>query len=210
MRTYIIYLATSPSHKVYVGLTHKNLRTRKLQHIARARKGVRKGPFLVALRKYSYNFKWEILEDNLTLKQAEEREKFYIAKFNSINRKFGYNLSPGGLAGKVQSEEGEKRRQAKMAEHCKDPEYRKKLSASQKKRFENGEIVWNKGLTKEVSGGVASVGEQNKINSLGNKAHLGHRKQFCPKGHDTFITGRYKNSECIPCHKGVRNINKKR
>lgn len=28
------------------------------------------------------------------------------------------------------------------------------------------------------------------------------KKQFCPKGHDTFVTGRYKDSSCIECVRG--------
>lgn len=198
---YLVYLATSPSNKVYVGLTSKKLEVRSKEHIWRAKRGQRNNPFVGALQKYDYNFKWEVLEENLSLKEAEEREKFYIAKFNSTNRQFGYNLSPGGSSGKIQSTEGEARRKAKMAEHCKDPDYIKKLSNGQKKRFEN-ESVWNKGLNKEINLGVASIGEQNKINSLGNKSHLGHKKQFCKNGHDTFICGREKSSGgCKQCRR---------
>lgn len=199
----MVYLATSPSNKVYVGLTSKLLKQRKSQHITRAKRNVRKEPFLNALQKYDYNFKWEILQENLNLKEAEQLEQDYIYLLNSTNNQFGYNLSPGGSSGKIQSLEGEARRKAKMAEYYKDPDYIKKLSEAQKKRYEDGCIVWNKGLTKAISQGVASVGEQNKINSLGNKSHLGHKKQFCKNGHDTFLTGRYKNSECIICHKQV-------
>lgn len=31
------------------------------------------------------------------------------------------------------------------------------------------------------------------------------KKQFCPKGHDTFVTGRYKDSSCADhCHQTER------
>lgn len=49
-----------------------------------------------AIKKYGWeNFSHEILEDNLTLEQANEREEYYISFYNTI--KEGYNLKSGGL-----------------------------------------------------------------------------------------------------------------
>lgn len=51
--------------------------------------------FGFAIETYGWpNFKREILEDNLTEKEAREKEQFYIQKYNSINQ--GFNLSKGG------------------------------------------------------------------------------------------------------------------
>lgn len=50
-------------------------------------------PLYKAIRKYGEeNFDYEIIEDNIiTLEERAHREKFYILKYNSINRDKGYN-----------------------------------------------------------------------------------------------------------------------
>ena len=195
MKTYIIYLATSPSNKVYVGTTSKSLIERSKEHIWLA-KGKKQRIFQSALRKYNYNFKWEVLEENLNLKEADQLEQDYIYLFNSTDRNFGYNLSSGGFAGNISSEEGKKRWKEKMQEHWQDPEFQKKLSEGQKKRFEN-EDPWNKG--KEAS---EETKEKLSIVHLSNTSRLGHKIQFCPKGHDTFICGREKSGGgCKQCRR---------
>ena len=51
--------------------------------------------FYNAIQKYGWdNFTHEILEENLTLEQANEREEYYIKFYNSIEN--GYNLLSGG------------------------------------------------------------------------------------------------------------------
>jgi group I intron endonuclease len=196
MKTYIIYLATSPSGKVYVGATSDSLKTRKQSHISLAR-GNKRRIFQMALKKYHFDFKWEILEEGLAREEAELVEKYYIAFFDSTDRRFGYNLSPGGLAGDVRSPEGEARRKAKMAEHYKNPEFIKKLSELRRNEFKNGKIIWNKGKTT-----APEVVEKLRSSHLGNKSRLGHKIQFCPNGHDTFIVGREKSGGgCKQCRR---------
>lgn len=39
---------------------------------------------------------------------------------------------------------------------------------------------------------------------------LNRRKQFCPKGHDTFVTGRDKSGKCTVCRKEKDSIRKKK
>jgi group I intron endonuclease len=195
MKTYIIYLATSPSNKVYVGTTSKSLIERSKEHIWLA-KGKKQRIFQSALRKYNYNFKWEVLEENLNLKEAELAEKYYIAFFNSTDRNFGYNLSPGGFSGNIRSKEGEEIWKQKMQEHWDDLKFQKKLSEGQKKRFEN-ENPWNKG--KQAS---KKTKEKLRISHVGKQSRLGHKIQFCPKGHDTFICGREKSGGgCKQCRR---------
>lgn len=53
--------------------------------------------FYNAIKKYGWNnFVPEIIEDNLSEKQAKEKERYYISLYNSTNDEYGYNISPGG------------------------------------------------------------------------------------------------------------------
>lgn len=56
--------------------------------------------FYNAIEKYGWeNFEHIILEDNLTLENVDEKENYYINKFSSLDREFGYNLKSGGALG---------------------------------------------------------------------------------------------------------------
>lgn len=90
---YVIYKATSPSGKVYIGQT-KNFETRKKWHLRMYNKN--KTRFYCAIRKYGDTFQWEILEHNLTKEEANNKEIYYINLYNSTNADFGYNMTPGG------------------------------------------------------------------------------------------------------------------
>src|ERR1035437_8925477 len=116
MESYIIYKATSPSNKVYIGTTKKSLKERIGQHVSLSKTGKTR-PFQCALKKYDYNFTWEIIESGLDKVKAEELEKHYIQFYKSTDRDNGYNLSPGGLSGSIMSEEGKIRHKEKMQAH---------------------------------------------------------------------------------------------
>lgn len=89
------------TNKVYIGQTN-NISTRWKPS---AYKNCTK--FYNAIQKYGWdNFDHIILESNLTLQEANEKEAYYIELYNSIND--GYNLSYGGL-NKLASEETKKK-----------------------------------------------------------------------------------------------------
>lgn len=91
MRRYLVYKHTSPSGKVYIGITYKTIQERKNDgygHNARFRN---------AVKKYGWdNFTHEIVADNLALEEAHRLEKELIAEAHSTDRNKGYNISPGG------------------------------------------------------------------------------------------------------------------
>ena len=90
MENYKIYLHKNKlNNKVYVGLTKLEPKERwRLDYYAYFKK---------ALEKYGWeNFESVILEDGLTLEQANIQEKYYIEKYQSNNPKFGYNCTSGG------------------------------------------------------------------------------------------------------------------
>ena len=95
---YKIYLITNlVNHKRYVGLTKNSIGERMAKHVQAAKS---EEGFLLhrAIRKYGKeNFTIELVEDNLTLEDAYEKEKFYIQKHNTyFKSELGYNMTLGG------------------------------------------------------------------------------------------------------------------
>lgn len=90
---FIVYKHTNKiNNKVYVGITKRSLHSRMQDGYTGSSK------FNNAIKKYGWNnFTSEILEKDLTLQEACDKEKYYINKYDSINN--GYNLSEGGIYG---------------------------------------------------------------------------------------------------------------
>lgn len=56
--------------------------------------------FYNAIQKYGWeNIKHEILATDLSQKEADELERFYIQKYKTDNSEYGYNITPGGKDG---------------------------------------------------------------------------------------------------------------
>ena len=92
-RKFVVYKHTSPNGKVYIGIT-----SQKLNRRFRDGKGYYNNKhFYNAIKKYGWdNFSHEVLFDNLTEEEAKLMEQFYIALYDSINPKNGYNQTLGG------------------------------------------------------------------------------------------------------------------
>ena len=111
-RKYCVYKHTSPSNKVYIGITY-NPKRRWYDgngYLHKRKDGKYNQPlFARAILKYGWeNFTHEILTDNLSKEQACELEKKYIKEYDSTNSQKGYNISFGGdvlMYGKTHSEE---------------------------------------------------------------------------------------------------------
>lgn len=94
-KKWLVYKHTFPNGKSYIGITCKDPKDRW-----RNGEGYKGQRVYRAIKKYGWNnIKHEILEENLTIEQANEREKYYIQKFNTFiyskNTK-GYNCTLGG------------------------------------------------------------------------------------------------------------------
>ena len=88
-----VYKHTSPSGKIYVGITSKNV----LVRWANGKAYCNNVHFYRAIQKYGWdNFTHEILFENLSKEEACQKEIELIAKYQSNNPEFGYNLSAGG------------------------------------------------------------------------------------------------------------------
>ena len=91
---WIVYKHTSPSGKIYIGITSKTVSERAGRH----GKLYDKCPaFWKAIQKYGWeNFSHEILAENLSEEEANELEKKYIELFKANDPMVGYNICSGG------------------------------------------------------------------------------------------------------------------
>lgn len=103
---YIVYLYWQPqTDKMYVGITkHGKIAARALN----GRGYINKCPHLsAAIEKYGWDsFAKDVLQSGLTKKEAEEWERYYIAKWDLTNPEKGYNIQVGGLSAGGMSEDG--------------------------------------------------------------------------------------------------------
>ena len=119
----IVYVAISPSKKVYVGQTFQTINRRKIEHRRDSRKG--KTRFYRAIQKHGFeNFEWIVLRECQSKEELDETEQFFISFFIATDENYGYNLKDGGSVGRHSDET------------------KKKMSEKGK-----GRIPWNKGKT---------------------------------------------------------------
>ena len=140
-KVYCVYKHTSPSNKVYIGITSKEPNDRW-----RDGKGYKNNQyFWRAIQKYGWdNFKHEILFENLSKDDACQKEIELIAFYDSTNPQRGYNLSLGGegSAGASRSEETRKKiSESKMGEN--NPNYGKHFSESTRQKLSNARMKQN-------------------------------------------------------------------
>lgn len=106
IRTYCVYKHTSPSGKVYIGITSQNPIKRWS-----GGSGYKDSPaFWNAIRKYGWNnITHEILKTDLSKSEAESEEIRLIKMYKSTDREFGYNVENGGNCAGTHSEETRKK-----------------------------------------------------------------------------------------------------
>lgn len=100
-KTYILYKHTSPSGKVYIGITSD-----KPTHRWWRGKGYRSNPyFTAAVNKYSWDaFEHTIIRSGLTKEQAEIAEIAAIRHYKARDKRYGYNLAKGGKLSALSAE----------------------------------------------------------------------------------------------------------
>ena len=100
--SYTVYKHTSPSEKVYIGITCMNVEDRWKN--GNGYKSCKL--FNHAIKKYGWeNIKHEILFSGLTKEEACKKEIELIEQYHSCDPKFGYNLEKGGYGEGKHSEE---------------------------------------------------------------------------------------------------------
>ena len=93
-----------------------------------------------AIQKYGWdNFEHIILEKDIsTQEEANDKEKYYIKYYDTMNRDKGYNLTSGGERYEL-SEEGKKIRSEASKKVREDPKFRQHHSEKMKEYWSNHE-----------------------------------------------------------------------
>ena len=167
---YTIYMHKNKiNNKVYIGITK-----RKPQYRWNDGKGYNNQYFKRAIQKYGFNnFEHLILYENLTQKEAEQKEIELIAYYKSSEKDFGYNISKGGMVnsgvfckeetkkkisqankgihngmyGKHHTEKEKEKISKASKKMWNNEEHKEKMSNRMKGnpyRFKKGNIPWNK------------------------------------------------------------------
>lgn len=92
---YTVYEHVFPNRKRYIGITSQNPERRWQRGY-----GYKTQYFInLAIEKYGWdNIQHNILETNLTEKEAKSKERYYISKYKTNDLKYGYNRTIGGDA----------------------------------------------------------------------------------------------------------------
>lgn len=90
---YSVYKHTSPSGKVYIGVTKQPPHLRWQNGL-----GYRTQEYFYrAILKYGWdNFEHEVVYQTESYEDANRKETELIAKYSSTNKNFGYNIESGG------------------------------------------------------------------------------------------------------------------
>ena len=126
---YTVYKHTSPSGKVYIGITSRN----PLYRWNHGNGYRRNEHFFRAIVKYGCdNIKHEILFYGLTKEEACKKEIDLIYTHKSADEKFGYNNDHGGIAaGKISDQTKRKMSEAHKGKE-RSEEYRRHISEAKK------------------------------------------------------------------------------
>ena len=109
---YEVYCVTnSVNGKRYIGQTSYGSDLRWQRHVYLAEHNAYTR-FYSAIRKYGHDkFNIEVIQRSLSADEANSTERKWIAKFETTEKQFGYNMTPGGdngNEGRVMSENGKK------------------------------------------------------------------------------------------------------
>ena len=159
----LIYKVTNQiNQKSYVGKTELSLSRRKSNHLSDAKRGC-EFAFHRALRKYGEeNFVWEVIEKDIDKSLLDDKERHYIALYESFGPK-GYNMSEGGEGQTGWVPSGETRAKWSGQRKGKDP--------------------WNKGMSKPKK----VLTEEEKA---ARKADANRRRSESLKGRKTWNAGK--------------------
>lgn len=176
--TYTVYMHICPNNKKYIGITKNNVEER--WKLGRGYKNCTL--FFKAINKYKWNnIEHKILFTGLSEEEACKKEKELIQKYKTFNPKYGYNISLGGMNGKVLTEKTRKKISKKTKEAMKNPLIREKLRESHKNKESpmKGKKLTEEHKSKLVHNGMLGKKHSMKSKNLMRKNISKKRKVIC-------------------------------
>lgn len=176
MKNYTVYIHVLPNKKKYIGITGKKPETRW-------NKGYgyfNNKKFYQDIIKFGWkNIKHEILFENLTKEEAEQKEIELIAKYQTTNEKYGYNIQKGGSSKGNISDKTRKLMSIKnpriwLGKHL-PKETREKISKSHKGKKLSKETIEKRNATRIQKGLMYATEEER------HKARLESFKRYREK-----------------------------
>ena len=197
-KNYIVYKHTTPSNKIYIGITCS------LNNRWRNGAGYHHQRFYRAIQKYGWdNIKHEILYSDLTKEDAEQKEIELIAYYKSNNPEFGYNVSAGGegflscepwnKGGHIYEETKEKLRRANLGKKHSEKS-RKKMSES--RRGNQNAKGYKFTVEQRARLSAAQSGEKN---GFYGKKHTEETRKKMRKNHADFKRGNHPQARKVIC-----------
>lgn len=170
---YTIYMHITPSNKKYIGITSKDLDERFGSNGCLYRNQI----FGRAIKKYGWdNIEHIIMAQNLTKDEAKKLEIELIAKYNTTNPRYGYNISIGGdipvILGEHHTEETKQKIGKANSVKVRSLETRKRISESVKALWQTFE--YQEKQRKRV---VSDVSKQKMSYSHKGKKHTEEQKE---------------------------------
>lgn len=167
-----IYKATNNENgKVYIGQTIRPFEVRKAEHLY----GHNGYYFGNALKKY--DFDWEIIKECKTTSELNKMERYFIEKYKSNIKEFGYNLRTGGENSKMSKRTRRKMSLAKTGTKF-TKKHKENISKSLYIRFKS-EDERDK-LSKAHMGKTVSEATKDKLRqaNLGKKLCEDHKRKI--------------------------------
>jgi len=173
---YLVYLHTNTiKHKVYVGITKFSIEKRWKMHCSKAKTNVKNNIaqyFHSAIITHGeHSWTHLILEEDITsIEEAENREIYWINKYDSNNREKGYNLTAGGNASRgFLNLEVRNKISVSIKKLMENPLVRKNQSDKMKKHWENNPNPF-----------IGKKHSENSLKLMSNASKLWHMKNNNP------------------------------
>lgn len=106
---YIYKITNIVNGKIYIGKTEETVEIRFAGHLSAVRVGKKQTRLYSAIKSYGIEkFIVEEIDSADSRSELNEKEIYWISKYDSSNPDIGYNMTSGGTGGKVWSPKGYK------------------------------------------------------------------------------------------------------
>jgi len=177
---YIYEIKNINNEKRYIGQTTKGEGVRWRGRLATILKIYRTPHLNNSIKKYGIdNFKIKIIDSAKDKKELDDKEEYYILKYNTLNRDFGYNLRHGGSSGNLTQETKDK-----ISKKLKGRVYSKETLQKYSERMKGkGNVMYGKTHSKETREKIRKTREKRGLNKKKNNPMYGkkHSKETIEK-----------------------------